>query len=122
MADDGFVEIGSGDAWSPAEEGDSITGVFVGTKEDVGPNKSKMHNLRKDDGIVGVWGSTVLDDKFEAVREGDTVRVTYTGLSKEKGNFGKPWKTWKLEVKPAQATNQEELPTDGNVDVSDIGY
>lgn len=136
---DGFEEVGNADAWSPENVGDSITGVYLGTQHDVGPNNSQMHNIRTADGDKGVWGSTVLDGRFKQVTVNDIVRVTYLGLSTKSSPGKKPFKLWKLESKPGDGsygqgdapaeTETKEAPVqdavldaDGNIDVSKLDY
>lgn len=121
---DGFTEVGGGETWGskdePIQPGDQIVGEYLGTQHDVGPNKSQMHNLRTTDGDRAVWGSTVLDSRFEQVKVGDIVRVTFTGLSTKLGKYGKPFKEYKVEVKPgvggpvapAPAANPVNTPLD----------
>jgi hypothetical protein len=137
--DDGFTEIGGGDFWGskdePIQPGDAITGEYVASQSNVGPNNSMVYTLRTEDGDKSVWGSTVLDTRMERVRVGDTVRITFVGLSQKAGKFGKPFKVWKVEVKPGTgqpaaapaAAQQEEvidakLNEQGEIDLNDLPY
>lgn len=128
---DGFTEVGGGETWGskdePLQPGDQITGEYLGTQHDVGRNKSQMHNLRTDDGDRAVWGSTVLDSRFEQVKVGDTVRVTFTGLSAKPGKFGKPFKEYKVESKPAPSPSGQDvapgpLASSSDQALEDLGY
>jgi len=56
-----------------------IQGVYVNLKTDVGPNNSNMYTLKTKDGEIEVWGSTVLDSKFERVQRGAEVRIECLG-------------------------------------------
>lgn len=92
-----WIEVSeSGDAWNQKEP---IEGVFSSTKHDVGPNKSNMYMLQTKDGTTGVWGSTVLDSKFEQIPVGSEVRVSFIGLAT--GKSGKEYKDYKVQYKPA---------------------
>lgn len=101
---DEFIEIGGGETWNGKDSnlkvGDSITGEYLTIQTDVGPNNAKMYTVRTDAGDLGIWGSTVLDGRFEQVKLGSIVRVTYMGESDKPGKFGKPFKLWKVESKP----------------------
>jgi hypothetical protein len=64
----------------------SITGYFLGTKEvktEYGP--AQLHNLKTENGNVGVWGKTDLNKKMTAVPEGALVRITQSGMQKMPG-------------------------------------
>lgn len=125
MSNDGFVEVGGGEFWGskdePLKAGDSITGDYTGTQKDVGLNNSQVHNLKTAEGTRSIWGSTVLDSRFAQVNLGDTVRVTFTGLSDKPGKFGKPFKTYKVEVKPG-VVGQDALATDPAGEADDLDY
>lgn len=124
---DGFTEVGGGEVWGskdePLKPGDQIVGEYIGTQKDVGPNNSKMHSLRTPDGDRAVWGSTVLDGRMEQVKLGDIVRITFTGLSAKLGKFGKPFKEYKVEVKPGiGGPTDPALSTNEQLAPEDLGY
>ena len=99
---DDEVEINaqSSETWDQSEP---IIGQYLGTKHDVGPNKSQMHNIKTDDDvIVGVWGSTVLDDKIEEVEIGDRVRIEFLGKKATKSGRGE-YKDYSVKVKRGEA-------------------
>lgn len=84
--------------WQYENEGDFIEGHFMSVQEDVGPNKSKLYTIRKEDGsMVGVWGSTILDSRMAVLQHGDMVKITYKGLGEKKGGKNAP-KIFKVEV------------------------
>jgi hypothetical protein len=133
---DGFTEIGTGETWNGKDSnlavGASITGEYISHQTDVGPNKAQMYTLRTADGDKGIWGSTVLDGRFEQVRIGDIVRVTFQGESAKPGKFGKPFKLWKVESKPGVGTalqgpvvadpSQAELEKLPQINLDDLPY
>lgn len=115
---DDFVEVGGGEVWDGSKP---VQGFYVHKAENVGPNNSMMYTLRTKDGDISIWGSAVLDSKFDQIRIGDEVRVEFTGLSDKSGKFGKPFKTYKVSVRPGPAdgyqTQEERDP--GITDIAD---
>jgi hypothetical protein len=88
--------------------GDSIEGVYLSRKDDVGLNKKKIYILRTAEGeLVGVWGSTVLDARMEPVRPGQTVGIEYLGSKKPKSG-GKNYHDFYVGVDTAAGI--EEVP------------
>lgn len=81
-----FKEVGTElpEIWSPEKKDDSIEGIYVKTKSNVGINKANLYILDVDGVIRSMWGSTVLDDKMVHVSEGDKIKITYLGKDKEK--------------------------------------
>jgi len=82
-----FKEVGNElpNEWKPKSEGESIEGVYLNMKPEVGVNKSNIYVIETISGeILSVWGSTVLDDKMSYVKKGDTIRITYQGMEKDK--------------------------------------
>lgn len=65
--------------------GQFCEGVFLGTKDETGPNKQRLYQIQMPDGeIVGVWGARVLDNRMDllfaqGMNVGDTVRIIYAG-------------------------------------------
>lgn len=86
-----------GDAWDGKKP---VQGVYTSKKTNVGPNKSNMYMLRTEDGTVGVWGSTVIDSKFEQISMGSEVKVEFLGV--ETGKTGKEYKDYKVQYKPSE--------------------
>lgn len=85
-----------------------VQGIYVREQNDVGPNKSKLYTLRTEDGDVGVWGSTVLDSKFEQIPPNSEVRVESLGTAE--GKNGKEYNDFKVQYKPAKTTLEEVFP------------
>lgn len=104
-----WIEVGSGDSTTWDKE-QPIQGVFVGMKTDVGPNKSNMYTLKTKDGEVDVWGSTVLDNKFENIGKGMEVRIECLGETESK--TGKKYIDYKVQYR--------EVPFTDVVDASDV--
>lgn len=75
--------------------GDSIEGRYIGKKENVGKNKSNVYTLETEDGRkIGVWGSTVLDSKFQNIGIGKMVAIEYLG--EKTGKTGSRYKDYKV--------------------------
>jgi hypothetical protein len=91
-----FEEVNPG-IWTPENEDDSITGVFVRAESDVGQNKSMIYHLEIDGKPLSVWGCAILDQRMIAVRPGDKVRITYKGLGEKAGGKNAP-KIFKVEI------------------------
>jgi hypothetical protein len=92
--------------------GDSIEGVYIAKQENVGANSSNVYNLRTPEGeVVGVWGSTVLDAKFEGIEIGAEVAIEYVG-DKVPRKGGKPYKDFFVGTAEsvAQARENDDLP------------
>lgn len=97
----------AGDSWKPENKGDSVQGIFTGVKTDVGINRSNVYVLKTNDSEVSVWGSTVLDTKFQEISEGDEVKIEFLGLVK--GTGPKPYKDFDVQYREAtNAVSTEE--------------
>ncbi len=82
------------DMWD-CEKDKTIQGVYVAKKENVGENNSNVYVLTVGNTKVGVWGSVVLDGRFEQIKQGSEVKIEYLGKKKaEKG--GREYKDFKV--------------------------
>ncbi len=87
------------EVWNP-EEGDNISGIYLGVQHDVGENKSSIYSIEVSEGKkVGVWGSKVLDGKMIGVKIGQQVKIEFNGKIKPEGG-GKEYKTYEISTKP----------------------
>lgn len=75
-----------------------IVGKYIGMKTNVGPNASNIYNIvnEADGEIWGVWGSAVIDSKFEEIPRGSRVRIEYLG--KKPGKRGE-FKDYSIKYK-----------------------
>lgn len=107
MAD--WQEAGNaGDSWKPENEGDTIQGVYIAKKEDVGINKSNVYLIQVE-GVeepTSVWGSTVLDTKFQEIPISCEVKIEYLGKVKSKAP--QPYKDFKVLYKPLFAKEADK--------------
>lgn len=85
------------EVWVPEKAGDSIEGIYLKKKENVGKNKANLYVLDVEGTRKSVWGSTVLDDKMDDVNIGDLVTITFEGDDKEKG-----YHKYKVEVEESE--------------------
>lgn len=104
MSTDDWTEAGSAsdETWKPENAGDSVTGKLVKRRENVGANSSNMYYLEQeaDNGdklVISVWGSTVLDTKFEEIPLQSQIKIEFLGSVKGKGP--KPYKDFKVLYK-----------------------
>ena len=95
-------EVEQPDTWKPEKEGDSISGVLLAKKSDVGENKSNLYTLDTKEGVKSVWGSAVLDNRMEQVKEGELIKIEFEG--RQESSKGKqPTKIFKV--------SRGEIPT-----------
>lgn len=87
-----------------------VQGVFVNMQTHVGPHKRNIYTLKTKDGEVDVWGSTVLDSKFEQVPRGSEVRIEFLGMAE--GKSGLEYADYKFQYR--------EVPMQDVVDASDV--
>jgi hypothetical protein len=93
--------------------GDCVFGEFIGMREGVGPNASRLYELSLPDGAgssltVAVWGSAALDRLFDSayppVQTGDRLAVIFLGEKSTKRGLN-PVRLFQLKVKrPSKAT------------------
>lgn len=88
--------------WKPENEGDMIEGELLQKQTGLGNDKtSTLYHLQTKDGLKKLWGSTILDDRMAAVKEGRHVRITYKGLGEAKKGKNAP-KIFKVEANKTQ--------------------
>jgi hypothetical protein len=109
MADQ-FEEISDAKVWIPENEGDSIIGVLLEARMDVGPNKSMLYTLeeRGTQERRSVWGSTILDSRMIQVAVGEEIRIEFKGLGKKSPGKHAP-KIFKVERNKAYQKAGEEI-------------
>jgi hypothetical protein len=64
------------------KKGDNLVGIYLGKKENVGPNNSIIYEFKVGEENKGVWGSTVLDTRLSTLQEGMEVKIVYKGKTK----------------------------------------
>lgn len=103
------IEAGNGGKSWDEKERSVVIGTYKAQKSNVGPNNSNMYMLREDgeDEDTGVWGSTVIDGRFDEIPIGSRVRVEYLG--KKEGKRGQ-FKDYSVKYnKPSQGADVEQI-------------
>lgn len=73
----------------PLQVGDSIEGRYIEKKTNVGTRGSNVYVIETTGGErIGVWGSTVIDGRFEQIAVGKMVGIEYLGPQKTKDGKG----------------------------------
>lgn len=92
-----YQEVGGGmnvdRMWSgkenPLKKGDAIEGRYIEKKVGIGTRGSNVYVIETQSGEkVGVWGSTVIDGRFESIPVGKMVGIEYLGVQKTKDGKG----------------------------------
>ncbi len=81
---DEWVKVGGivSDSWDYKTD-KTVTGVYVEKRTNVGPNNSNCYILEKEDGKrISVWGSAILDSRFQGVTIGEELKIEYLGKAK----------------------------------------
>lgn len=102
-----WEEVQAG-VWKPEKEGDSIEGVLINKKDEVGINNSKAYYIENKDGVHMVWGSTVLNERMQLVNVGELIKITYKGAQENKK--GQPTKIFRVDRAKQQAGSTIESP------------
>jgi hypothetical protein len=80
--------------------GTEIMGIYEDKRENVGENAANIYNIRTaEHGLLSVWGTTVLDDKFESIAVSSEVKIVMTGKQKPK-NGGKAYFCFTVSKRP----------------------
>jgi hypothetical protein len=107
------VTMENSETWDRKE---SIEGKLVKVQESVGPNESMLYTLKTDKGMIGVWGSTVLDTKFEGISNGSMVKIEPQGKVKSE-KTGREYQDFKVFVKPPEFEEVTDVPDDLSFDM-----
>ncbi len=117
------TQIGGKDKKTGKSNPKSVEGYYIGfkpTTSKFGPGK--IHVFQTENGNLGVWGKTDMDNKLSTVIPGHMTRVTFTGtVPSKKGND-----MWKFKVEVDQdnqieVAETEQLPT-GNQEPESENY
>lgn len=95
------------ETWSP-ELVDTVEGVYVEKRSNLGQRKSNMYVLKQANGkTIGVWGSAVVDRRMPEINIGDEVRIVYIGKETNK-NTGFSYKNFEFYIKDGGITGETE--------------
>lgn len=92
-----WKEINQSPMWKPTDEGDEIEGTLIKVDTNIGKNNSNIYHLDTNDGVIGMWGSVVLDSRLSQVPLGARVKIVFQGLGEKKGGHNAP-KLFKIYV------------------------
>lgn len=93
-----WIEVGAGDTWD-FKEVKELVGTYISKQENVGLKNSNLYTVKKSDGkTIGVWGNTMLDEKFKNIQIGDDVKIVYLG--EETSKSGNKYHNFKFYHKP----------------------
>ena len=95
--------------WTAEKVGDEIEGRYVGKNEKSGNMKSPMYVLEVEGEKVGIWGSAVIDGRFEKIAIGKMVGIEYLGEKQSKrGNTYKDYFIGTGILTPSESSEDEE--------------
>lgn len=108
--DNEWQEVGGGaqtEMWDEQAGDKTIIGKLVNIKKNIGKNHSNIYELDLGDKkIIGVWGSTVLDSRFETIEVGTDVKIVYNGKLQGKDSRG-AYKNYTVSTrKPKEAASE----------------
>ena len=102
------------DMWDENAGDKTIIGQYVKVRTDVGRNKSNIFELKLESGdTIGVWGSTVLDGRFESILPGSMVKIEFLGKTAGKDAKG-AYKNYLVHMKPAETAPETKSEVDAN--------
>ncbi len=98
------------DLWCPQSVGDEFKGIYLNKKEDVGPNRATIYNLKNEEGEFIVFGTEVLNRKFKVIPPGYEVGIIYRGEKPSKPPK-KPLKMFKVFKRaPGSESKKDSVP------------
>lgn len=108
---EGWTEAGSGstgEIWD--KEKGPIQGKYVSKHTNVGPKQSNLYKIQEDGKptTTGVWGSTVLDGRFEEIPVGSMVKIEFKG--KERGKGGNQYNNYAVFYKAQEGSSTQPAP------------
>ena len=90
--------------------GPTVQGFYVNKRENVGQNASNVYEIKLPNGeLVAMWGSQLLDGRFDKVPLGCEVRVTCLGRQQPKTPTGRPYMGFKVEFDPTSRAPMQEV-------------
>lgn len=111
--------------------GKKVVGFYIDKKQDVGKHNSTLYVLKLKDGqIVSLWGSTLLDGKFDKIPSlGCMVSVEFLGVKQPKRPGGNEYKDFMVmydentrDMKEATAGEAQAHNEQAAADAADEGY
>lgn len=125
MSDDKkWVEVGGNPQYEMWDENKdkTIMGKFVEVRRNVGKNGSNIYVLETANGEKrGVWGSTVLDARFENIQTGMEVMIEFLGKTPGKDARGS-YKNYKVFMRAPEASQEAPAVEAGSKKSDDLPF
>jgi len=103
------------------EVGDEITGIYKDKKEDVGPNNVIIYEIETDEGLIAVWGSSVLDTRMKNIENGTMVKIVYLGEKKSQ-KTKRVYRDYEVYMREAAYEDIPVVDADEDINPSDIPF
>jgi hypothetical protein len=101
MSDEWTTVSDTSETWDKSEP---IQGVYKRQKTGIGQNESNQYVLETKDGEVAIWGSAVIDSKFEQIPVGSEVRIKFEG--KKSGKSGNSYNDYTIAFRGGETQTQ----------------
>lgn len=102
------LDKGSGELFKFEEEGQQLTGIYLGSDDFAGDfAPTKKHLFKTEEGIKTVIGQSHLINLLQNVAVGSLVRVTFEG--KKKGKKGNPMNVYGIEIDDEYVADDSEI-------------
>lgn len=102
-----WQEVGSSGESEMWDKTGSLIGTFKRQKINVGPNNSNIYEIEVTVAgelkLYSIWGSSVLDSKFEQIDVGTMVKIEALG-DFTSPKTGRTYNDFKISVKPVDTT------------------
>lgn len=93
-----YEKVSFSEMWD-FNENKELEGYYLGKKEDVGENHSRIYQVELDSGeITEFWGATALDSQMDRVSIGSRIKIIYNGLVDSPKRKGKQYKSFDVLV------------------------
>ncbi len=80
--------------------GPTIQGKYVKKKTNIGTNESSIYEIILTDGnLIGMWGSNLIDGKFDSIPLNSEVYIEFLGITQPKTAKGRPYNDFKIQYR-----------------------
>lgn len=101
----------AGETWDPLVN-NVLQGIYAGRKSNVGPNGSNLYQIKVGDSVISVWGSALIDARFEEISLNEEVFIEFLGMAKNKDGT-REYKNFDIQHRPApfvRTTDGKDIP------------
>ena len=102
--------------YQEAKEGDSVEGLLVNTKKNIGPNDNNVYTIEDKDGkLIDVWGCAVINNHLASLEPKKWgVKLVYDGKkTPEKG--GRDYHSFTIYKLPVAEADADDVPNPEDV-------